>query len=328
MAEALENLNNPWLLTVWPGMGSVAMLSGSHLAAALEADLVGELPTDEFFEVQHVEVKDGLARAGRQPRHLLLLWRDPKQRHDLIICIGEAQPPRDGFRLCRRIAEQARQWGVQRVTTFAAMATQLEAAHQSDVLAVSNDQQIISECREHELKLLKQGQVSGLNGLMLAAAAEVEIPGLCLMGEMPYFAVNVPNPPASLAVLQAFAQLAGIEPDLTTLEQQSEEVREQLKELVERLLSSSDDPEENELGFTTPNLSWQSEEPGEQSREEPDYESKPPELDPGNRQRIETLFEQVKQDRSQAVKLKRELDRLGVFEQYEDRFLDLFRKGE
>ena len=41
-------------------------------------------------------------------------------------------------------------------------------------------------------------------------------------------------------------------------------------------------------------------------------------------QRIEQLFEEVALDHSRATELKNELDRLGLFELYEDRFLDLF----
>jgi hypothetical protein len=47
----------------------------------------------------------------------------------------------------------------------------------------------------------------------------------------------------------------------------------------------------------------------------------------GDRRRIETLFSEAERDRSRALALKAELDRLGVFERYEDRFLDLFRSG-
>jgi hypothetical protein len=43
-------------------------------------------------------------------------------------------------------------------------------------------------------------------------------------------------------------------------------------------------------------------------------------------QRIEELFEQAVKDRSKAFELKQELDRLGLFKEYEDRFLDLFKK--
>jgi hypothetical protein len=40
------------------------------------------------------------------------------------------------------------------------------------------------------------------------------------------------------------------------------------------------------------------------------------------------LFEKAREDRSKAYELKGELDRLGVFDLYEDRFLDLFKKPD
>ncbi len=51
-------------------------------------------------------------------------------------------------------------------------------------------------------------------------------------------------------------------------------------------------------------------------------------LSPADKDRIEQLFEQAQRDRSTAYELKRELDRLKVFADYEDRFLDLFKKPE
>jgi hypothetical protein len=52
------------------------------------------------------------------------------------------------------------------------------------------------------------------------------------------------------------------------------------------------------------------------------------EAPPVNRGRVEELFDQAAKDRSKAFELKRELDRLGLFKEYEDRFLDLFKKAE
>ncbi len=51
-------------------------------------------------------------------------------------------------------------------------------------------------------------------------------------------------------------------------------------------------------------------------------------LSPEDEQRIEQLFRQAREDRSKAYELKQELDRTGVFAEYEDRFLDLFKKSE
>lgn len=328
MADSIGPLNNPWLIAVWPGMGNVATLAGSHLAAALDAEVAMELQAEEFFEVQHIEVEDGLARPGHLPRNLFLLYRDPQGRRDLIVFIGEAQPTTGGHLLCRQIVEQAQQWGVQRIVTFAAMATQLHPAKQGRVFSVATDSDLVEECRRLDLTLLKQGQISGLNGIMLAAAAEQQIPAVCLMGEMPYFAVNVPNPQASLAALEAFSRMADLEVDLDDLRTQAEQVREQLRRLVERMgQPGGEDEEENDLGFTIPDVAREGESEPEERETEGNGGEDSPELDPAAKRRIEALFHEVEQDRSKAMELKNELDRHGVFEQYEDRFLDLFRKG-
>ncbi len=47
----------------------------------------------------------------------------------------------------------------------------------------------------------------------------------------------------------------------------------------------------------------------------------------GARQRIEEMFRQVKGGREEPRELKMELDRWGVFDEYEDRFLALFRRN-
>ena len=52
--------------------------------------------------------------------------------------------------------------------------------------------------------------------------------------------------------------------------------------------------------------------------------SKLADLSPEELAHIETLFEDASADRDKALELKAELDRCGVFKDYEDRFLDLF----
>ena len=49
-------------------------------------------------------------------------------------------------------------------------------------------------------------------------------------------------------------------------------------------------------------------------------------LDELDRARLERLFEKARGDRNAAFQLKEELDRLDVFDEYEDRFLDLFKR--
>ena len=214
MTDNLE-LHEPWLIAVWPGMGNVALGAGSYLINSLSTKLVGELPARDLFDIEHVEVKDGVASAGRLPRNLIFVWKDPKREHDLVIFLGEQQPTTGRYEFCHRLLDYAKQWGVKRVCTFAAMATQLHPSDEPRVFGVGSERSEVDELRRLEVEILAEGQIGGLNGVLLAAAAEHGIKGTCLLGELPYFAAGIPNPGASKAALEAFTTMAGLEIDLS-----------------------------------------------------------------------------------------------------------------
>lgn len=303
-------LRHPWLLAVWPGMGNVALTAGYYLMAKLAMRQIAEFDAREAFDVEHVEVHGGLVRPARLPRSRLFAWRHPGAGPDGVVFVGEAQPAHGRLAFCERVIARARELGVERVFTFAAMATDMRPAARARVFGAATDAASLGELRRLELEILQDGHIGGLNGLLLGAAAAQELSGACLLGEMPHVFLQVPFPKASLAVLEAFTTMTGIELDLAELAQQAREVEQQLGELlaaVERKLR----PRSTEAG------------------EEPEAEAGPaprePRLSPENAARIDELFAQAKQDRAKAYELKRTLDRLGVFAEYEDRFLDLFR---
>lgn len=304
-------LNQPWLVAVWPGMGNVALSAGYYLMAKLGMSFLAEFSTRELFDVEHVEVKDGLIRPGRMPRSRFFVWRDPEQRRDIVVFIGEAQPPLGKYAFCRKLIEFARQLGVERVFTFAAMATQMHPEHDSRVFVAATDEEHLAPLRKLDLTLLEDGQIGGLNGVLLGVAAEAGLHGACLLGEMPHIFAQLPFPKASHAVLEVFAQMTGIEIDFTELAEQAAAVERQLGQLLAQV--------EQQMGRQEPE-----EEPepfGAESHEEDG-------LAPEDERLIEGLFEQARHDRSKAYELKRELDRLGAFKEYEDRFLNLFRKAD
>jgi proteasome assembly chaperone (PAC2) family protein len=279
----------------------------------LEMNLLAEFSARGLFEVEHVLVKDGLIRAARLPRSRLFVWRDPQKARDIVVFIGEAQPPVGKYAFCERLIEFAKELGVERVFTFAAMATQMHPEHDSRVFAAATDQTGLSELGQCDVELLEEGQIGGLNGVILAAAAEHGLHGCSLLGEMPHIFAQFPFPKASLAVLRVFSSFAKLELDLTELEEQSKAVEEQLGELLSRVEQALTHSEQDEEGERYERAS-------ETGIEEE------PRLAPADEQKLERLFSEAEQDRSRAYELKAELDRLGVFKDYEDRFLDLFKK--
>lgn len=302
--------NHPWLVAVWPGMGNVALTAGYYLMAKLGMSQTAEYSPVEFFDIDYVKVDRGIIRLGQRPRTRFFAWRNPTGDRDLIVLLGESQESSRRYLFARNLVEQAKALGVERVFTFAAMATEMHPEHESRIFAAATDEESLQLLNGQDLVFLDDGHIGGMNGIMLGAAQEAGLPGTCLLGEMPHIFAQFPFPKASLAVLQVFNSLAGVETDFSELEVQSQTMDRQLGEIlshVEQAMSRGERPEEDYL---------------------PEPEEPEPRLKPEDEQRIEELFEQSAQDRSKAYLLKQELDRLGVFDDYEDRFLDLFKREE
>jgi uncharacterized protein len=315
MAGDLKKLNNPWLVAVWPGMGHVAISAGYFLVAKMGMHILAEFSAHELFDVEHVEVKGGLIRMGRLPRSRFFVWTDPRQRHDIVVFIGEAQPPKGRFAFCQRLIEFSRQLEIERIYTFAAMATPMLPEQPSRVFVAATDAESLAELKRLDLEVLEDGQIGGLNGVLLGAAAESGLHGACLLGEMPHIFARLPFPKASLAVLEAFSTLADIQIDLSELSEQAKEVELKLGELLEKVKEALEEQQEPD---------------GPGDDEAPEFEPAPIEDHPTDEDRelVEKLFRQARKNRTKAYELKRELDRLDLYREYEDRFLDLFKKPE
>jgi hypothetical protein len=190
------------------------------------------------------------------------------------------------------------------------MATQMHPGHDARVFGAATDEETLVELKRAGLEVLEDGHIGGLNGVLLGAAAEAGLRGACLLGEMPHIFTQLPFPKASLAVLEAFARLSGIEVDLAELSEQAGEMEQRLGQLLaqmEQAFGQQAATDEEAVGH----------EPAEVER-----------LGPEDERHLEKLFARAASDRSAAYELKRELDRLGLYQEYEDRFLDLFKKAE
>lgn len=304
-----RRLNDPWLVAVWPGMGHVALSAGYYLMSKLGMHLIGEITNETLFDVEHIEVTSGIVRPVTLPRNLFFVWEDPDDFRDIVVFIGETQPPTGRYHFCQQLAQFAKDLGVKQVFTFAAMATEMTPTQTPRVFCVATDETTLHQLQNSEAHTLNDGQISGLNGLLVGAAGDANMPGACLLGEMPHIFAQLPYPTASLAVLRTFATLANLKLDLVELEQQAKDVDDRLAAMMGSIESAGpkliDEPQ--------PDLPFS-------EAEEP--------MAPREHEHIERLFALARDDRSKAFELKSELDRLGVFAEYEDQFLDLFSDPE
>jgi len=290
----------------------------------------GELPPRNHFEVNEVEVKGGVIAPAKPPRGRFFRWNNPQGGRDLVIFLGEAQPAVGTYAYANELLEMASTLGVERVVTFASMASGLHPSENPKVMGITTDADTLAELRRAEVEPLTDGQIGGLNGVLLGAAAERGIPGICLLAEIPFFAARVPNPKAARAALSVFSVLAGIDISLESLNRHAAAIDKALIEAMENYQelhrSEEAEGEDSDLPVDeTPDGSG--DDTAGEDTGAPGPKRAEPGLDYAARCRIESLFAEARADSGKAVALKQELDRLGVFKRYEDRFLDLFRRA-
>jgi hypothetical protein len=282
---------------------------------------VAELPAGGFFDIEQVGVRGGVIMPPRLPRSVFHAFK-VADGPEVLVFVGEAQPARDGYVFAQKLLDKAIELGANRVMTFASMASQLHPAATPRAFGVVTQPDMKADVTRLGAELLEDGQIGGMNGVLLGAAAERGLPGICLLGEIPYFAAGLANPRAARAVLGAFTKLTGIQVDATELSQHDEALERMMMELLEKLKRQV----EQSGGENMPPLPEEPENFDDDEDEEPEaVKTKKPVLDAATRERIEKLFEEARRDKARGVLLKGELDKLGVFREYENRFLDLYK---
>src|ERR1051325_274394 len=224
----------PWLIAAWPGMGNVAAIAAGYLVESLEMKPVAELSPRGHFDIQQVSVRSGVVKRPRLPRSIFYKWDNPRGR-DLYVLLGEAQPSVGAYEFTQELLDKAESFGIERVVTFASLASQLHPGAEPRVAAVATDKKTLEQLEKLEIRPLQDGEIGGLNGVLLGAAAQRGMTGVCLLGEIPFFAAGVPNPKGALVALNAFSSLSGVKLDTADLERHAKDMEEALLDLMERM---------------------------------------------------------------------------------------------
>jgi predicted ATP-grasp superfamily ATP-dependent carboligase len=306
-------LKNPYLIVAWPGMGEVAYRAVSYLLEKLPCEELGEIPSQGFFYYMESVITDGLIAVPELPSTKIYFSRDKAGKRDLILLLCDAQPEAaKAEEYCQRIISLARRFKVKQVISFAAMPQPIEHTQQPGVWFTASSKELRDSLKAFNLQLLGSGQISGLNGLFLGIAKREGLDGFCLLGEIPLYTIQIENPRASQAVLEALGRILGLTIDFVALVEQAQAVETQINGLLDYLKMG---PSPGPIG----------EEEIEKMKKALSQLTK---LPVSVKDKIEKLFSQAKSDISKANELKVELDKWNVYKEYEDRFLDLFRKAK
>jgi len=305
-------LKSPYLLTAWPGMGEVAFKAASYLVDKLQATEFAEIDSEGFFYLTGSTIQEGILGAPDLPEGKFYYYKNKSAKNDLIIFISNAQP--DLVRAeeyCAKIISVAKTFKVKTIISMAAMPQPVDHTHAPNVWFASTTKTWNDTLKKLNLNLLSAGQVSGMNGLFLGYAKNSGLEGFCLLAEIPLYTIQIENPKAALAVLEALQRIFPLQIDFTNLIEQAHNMEDEINKLLDylKLAPSANGPiGEEDIEKIKKSLSQLTK------------------LPLSIKEKIEELFSQSKSDISRANELKSELDKWNVYKDYEDRFLDLFKK--
>ncbi|MFA5115062.1 MAG: PAC2 family protein [Candidatus Omnitrophota bacterium] len=305
-------LRNAYLVCGWPGMGEVAFRAANYLVEKLKAEEFAEIEAGEFFYLTGSSIKTGVLSAPDLPRGKFYYWKNKAGKNDIVVFISSAQPDLSKAEAySRRITHIARLFNIKTIVSFAAMPQPIDHSQPPKVWVTSTSAALNNNLKNYNLSILSEGQISGMNGLFLGLAKNEGFEGFCLLGEIPLYTIQIENPKSSYAVLEAFARIAKLNIDLSELLSQAHIMETEINKLMDYLkIGNPLGPiDENDVEKIKKSLSQLTKLPS------------------SIKDKIEQLFKEARSDIGRAKELKVQLDSWNVYKEYEDRFLDLFKRG-
>ena len=228
-------LDKPIMIVGWPGIGNIGIITVDTLRGQVQAEEVGEIEPWDFFYPNKVIIKASILEGLEFPSNKFYYKRLGDK--DLMFFVGEEQPSSGGrmyaeggkaYEMANLVLDVAERFGCQRIYTSGAAVALTHHTLKPRVWAVATSQDLVAEAKNYVNTILmsevegrgNQGNITGLNGLLIGAAKKRGFEGVCLMGEIPDYLSRVPfpYPKASQSVVEVLATILGISTDLSVLE--------------------------------------------------------------------------------------------------------------
>ncbi len=245
-------LENPILVASWPGIGNIGIIAVDTLRGVLEAEEFGEIEPWEFFYPKRVLIRNGVLEYLEFPSSKFYFKRI--EGRDMIFFVGEEQPTEGGrmyaegrkaYRMADLVLDVAEKFKCRRVYTSGAAVALIHHTAKPRVWAVPNRESLVSEMKAYQNTVLMsdiegrggQGNITGLNGLLLGVAKKRGFEAICLMGEIPVYLQGLPlsYPKASKSVLEVLSHSLGVEVNLDTLDELDQKVQQRIEEFYQQI---------------------------------------------------------------------------------------------
>lgn len=220
----VPSASDPVLVCGLPGSGYVGKLAADHLVSSFKLRKVAEY-TSSTFPPQVSVKEDGTVDPPRGE----LFFAPTKGGRSLLVFTADAQPTTSEgeYELSDAVVRFAGKCGVKKVYTLAAYITG-SFSNSPKVYGAGTSKEMNKSLSEKGVTMMKDGGISGMNGLLIGVAALRGLEGACLLGETSGYVVDAG---ASKAVLEMLSKVVEMPIDTSMLKEKAEETQKVISQL-------------------------------------------------------------------------------------------------
>jgi uncharacterized protein (TIGR00162 family) len=209
----------PVLVCGLPGSGYVGKLAADYLVTVFKAKKVAEFYAASF--PPHVNVnEDGIALRLKGE----LFHAETGQGNDLLVFTADAQPASSEgeYELAEAVLTESKKLRAGLVFSLAAYVTGTFVKERR-VFGTATSADVLPRLTKNGVQIMKEGGISGMNGVIIGMARLHGMEGVSLLGETSGYLLD---PAASHSVLEALSRILEMKIDMTSIEERAKEAQQ------------------------------------------------------------------------------------------------------
>ncbi len=206
------------LVAGFPGIGLIGGISSEQLINSLSLHQVASIHCDDFPPT--AVIFDGIPR---RPVRFFAGEGFLLVKSDMVI------PSQLSFSMAETIIDWAVEKQVEEVIIFDGIPG-AEDTEDKKIWGAVSSHSAEKQAKKLNVELIKRGAISGIASALLLCAHEKKLEAIAMLAES---SVHIPDPRASAALLDKFAEYCGIEVETNSLLESADQLEDQYSQLVD-----------------------------------------------------------------------------------------------
>jgi proteasome assembly chaperone (PAC2) family protein len=214
----------------WNDAADAASTAAGWLTQHGDSTRVASIDPEEHFDFQsrrpQVALVDGVTRQISWPENVF--FTVGFENRDVVVLRG-IEPSYRWRSFCRAVTDVAHETHCEMVITLGALLADVPHTRAARITGTATDTALVTRLG---LAQSRYEGPTGIVGVLNDYCRSVGVPSVSLWAPVPHYLAAPPNPPATLALLERFAGLAGLTVDLDGLARTAQSWREKVDEVA------------------------------------------------------------------------------------------------